>query len=246
MEAKIEWIKNHRRELMAGFAVLAVIILIIGLCLSWFVYTKSLSTVGMLKQPSDIRLMGPNATEMSQIDLSYDPKTDVHTDEKTGKKIVELRRALCVKTEKPNTAYTLFLARTTNIDGLNIKLYKATDVTKSEEAAKADVTGYDGINKYYAWNKDGSELLKDWTPLNKLNDELLADPSKDDKTFGKNLGVDLLQRHASPVYWRSNGTFNSGDDSVDRYIIEFSWEETQKETDVIYLIANSAGASANN
>ena len=33
MTSAINWVKEHRRELMAAFAALAVIVLIIGLCL---------------------------------------------------------------------------------------------------------------------------------------------------------------------------------------------------------------------
>ena len=84
MESIRDWATGHRRQLMVIFVLLAVVVLLIGLGLSWFVHNKSLSTVGMLQTPSDIKLMGPNATEMTQIDLSYDPETDVKSE--NGKK----------------------------------------------------------------------------------------------------------------------------------------------------------------
>ena len=243
MESIRDWASEHRRQLMVIFVVLAVIVLLIGLGLSWFVHNKSLSTVGMLQTPSDIKLMGPNATEMTQIDLSYDPETDVKSE--NGKKVVHLTRPFCVKTDKKGTSYNLLLARTTNISGLEIRLHKATDVSSGSTAdAVADVKGVTGINSHYAWNKNGDDLIPSGYYINKIDDSMLADTAHDSQTFDKQLGVDKLQRNASPVYWKANGPFSSGANGIDNYIIELSWPEDQSETDIIYLIANSGGASS--
>lgn len=243
MDSIRDWASEHRRQLMVIFVVLAVVVLLVGLGLSWFVHNKSLSTVGMLQTPSDIKLMGPNATEMAQIDLSYDPETDVKSE--NGKRVVHLTRPFCVKTDKEGTSYNLLLARTTNISGLEIRLYKATDVSSGSTAdAAADIKGVTGINSHYAWNKDGDDLIPDGRYINKLSESMLADTEHDSQTFEKALGVDKLQRNASPVYWKANGPFASGANGVDNYIIELSWPEDQSETDIIYLIANSGGASS--
>lgn len=243
MESIRDWATEHRRQLMVIFVLLAVVVLLIGLGLSWFVHNKSLSTVGMLQTPSDIKLMGPNATEMTQIDLSYDPETDVKSE--NGKKVVHLTRPFCVKTDKEGTSYNLFLARTTNISGLEIRLYKATDVSSgSTKDATADVKGATGVNSHYAWNKSGNDLIPDGRYINKLPKSMLADPDHDSQTFEKVLGEDKLQRNASPVYWKANGPFKSGTNGIDNYIIELSWPEDQSETDIIYLIANSGGATS--
>lgn len=241
MESIRDWAIEHRRQLMVMFVVLAVVVLLIGLGLSWFVQNKSLSTVGMLQTPSDIKLMGPNATEMTQIDLSYDPETDVKSE--NGIRVVHLTRPFCVKTDKVGTSYNLLLARTTNISGLKIQLFKAADVSNgSTEDAKADVKGVTGINGHYAWNKSGNDLSGHY--INKLSGSMLADTDHDSQTFEKALGTDSLQRNASPVYWKANGPFSSGTNGIDNYIIELSWPEDQSETDIIYLIANSGGASS--
>lgn len=243
MESIRDWASEHRRQLMVIFVVLAVVVLLIGLGLSWFVYNKSLSTVGMLQTPSDIKLMGPNATEMAQIDLSYDPETDVKSE--NGKKIVHLTRPFCVKTDQKDTSYNLLLARTTNISGLEIHLYKAKDVTSgSTTDVTADVRGVTGINSHYAWNKDGDDLIPNGHYINKLSGSMLADADHDSQTFDRTLGESQLQRNASPVYWKADGSFSSGANGIDNYIIELSWPEDQSETDIIYLIANSGGATS--
>lgn len=243
MDSIWDWASEHRRQLMVIFVVLAVVVLLIGLGLSWFVHNKSLSTVGMLQTPSDIKLMGPNATEMTQIDLSYDPETDVKSE--NGKKVVHLTRPFCVKTDKEGTSYNLLLARTTNISGLEIRLYKAKDVSSGSTAdATADVKGVTGINSHYAWKKAGDDLIKSGHYINKPDDSMLADTGHDSQTFEKALGEDKLQRNASPVYWKADGPFLSGTNGIDNYIIELSWPEDQSETDIIYLIANSGGAAS--
>lgn len=235
MDEKLNWVKEHRRQLMAAFAVLAVIVLIIGLCLSWFVYNKSLSTVGAVKAPSDLKLMGPNATAIEQIDLTYDPKRDVD-----DKGCVTLKKPFCVKSKDADAAYSLFLARTTNINGLKVELYRATAKSNpSSSDVNADVAGLDSSGNPFAWNRtDGKNLITDDGYINKLSTAMKADADWDDKTFDGKLGLDKLDRSASPVYWRLSDQ-NTGNDSVDDYIIELKWQESKKETDVLYLIATA-------
>lgn len=43
-----KWIESHRAQVLAVLVLLAAIVLIVGLSLSWFVGSKSLSTVGKI------------------------------------------------------------------------------------------------------------------------------------------------------------------------------------------------------
>ncbi len=227
------WIQEHRRELMAAFAVLAVIVLIIGLCLSWFVFNKSLSTVGEIKAPAELKLMGPNQTAITEIDLTYDPQKDV----KNG--VVTLKRPFCVKSDTKDARYNLFLAHTTNIKGLGIKLYRAT-AKENPTASDTDaaVAGFDSAGNPFAWTIDDDNIFSQSNYINK-GDDGKADPKYDDQTFESQLGLDNLERSASPLYWKLSGQ-NTGDDCLDNYIIELTWQESQKETDVLYLIASAS------
>ena len=230
MANAIDWAKEHNRGLMAAFAALAVIVLIIGLCLSWFVHSKSLSTVGAIKDPAELKLMGPNETVMTEIDLTYDPQKDV--DEQGN---VTLKKPFCVKSDKQQIAYSLMLAHTTNINGLSIKLYRAeAKQNPSANDTTADVAGLDGGGNPFAWNKTEPEedLLSRGSYINEGTDGK-ADSRYDDQTFGSYAD---LERSASPLYWKLSGQ-NTGADCLDNYIIELKWRETQKETDVLYLIA---------
>lgn len=66
------WIENHRAQALAVLILLAAIALIIGLSLSWFVGSKSLSTVGKIQTPAQLKIMGPNQTSIESIEISYD------------------------------------------------------------------------------------------------------------------------------------------------------------------------------
>lgn len=214
MENKMEWIKDHRRQLMAGFAVFAVLILIIGLCLSWFVYNETLSTVGKIKKPTSIELLGPNATAMEEIDLAYNPKTDVRSDG-----TVTVTRAFSVKTKNDGEGFKLFLAHTTNISGLNVELY----------AANGDLTPSSAEN-----------LISDSGYVNKDKSTGIATADSISKTFGEQ-PKNLVQKNANPLYWAK--TFEQADvdqsTNVHNFIIKFTWNETQKETDVAYVMGQT-------
>ena len=227
-----DWVQEHRRQLMAAFAVVAVIVLIVGLCLSWFVFNKSLSTVGAVKAPADLKLMGPNQTAITEIDLTYDPQNDV---DKDGN--VMIKKPFCVKSDR-ETSYSLMLAHTTNINGLHIELYKAeAEENPGSSDASAEVAGLDNAGKPFAWNKVGENLFSQENYINKDGNDK-ADTAHDSQTFGSNLDSDKLERSASPLYWKL-GNLTINQNSPDNYIIELTWQETQKETDVLYLIASS-------
>lgn len=214
MESKMEWIKDHRRQLMAGFAALAVLILIIGLCLSWFVYNEKLSTVGKIKKPTTIELLGPNATAMEQIDLTYNPKTDVRSDGQ-----VTVKRAFSVKTKNGGEGFKLFLAHTTNISGLKVELFKAD----SSLAPTSD------------------DLISDEGYLNKDNTSGIATTDSISKTFGEQLPEGLVQKNANPLYWAMKFEKSDVDQNtnVHNFIVKFTWNETQKETDVAYVMGQT-------
>lgn len=228
-----DWVQEHRRQLMAAFAVVAVIVLIIGLCLSWFVFNKSLSTVGAVKAPADLKLMGPNQTAITEIDLTYDPQKDI---DENGN--VTLKKPFCVKSDR-ETSYSLMLAHTTNINGLRIELYKAdAKANPSSSDTSAEVAGLDSAGKPFAWNKVGNNLFSQENYINKGAEDGKADTNHDGQTFGSSLDLDKLERSASPLYWKL-GNLSINQNSPDDYIIELTWQESQKETDVLYLIASS-------
>lgn len=235
MSEEQRWYYKYRKELLMAFAVLAVLILIIGLALSWFFGRLSASTVGRVKAPAEISILGPNETYMEQIDLSYD-KSEV----KDG--IVTLERPFCVSS--PSQQFDLFFAHTTNIDNLTIELYTAETVPEGTTGENI-LKGIDSKGDSYTW-KLVSNIFDNSGYLNKQAvDDILANQTGEfhNMTFGT-YDDSKVQDNAEPLYWHKvadapyaktaeEGIF------IGNFVLKLSWVETAKETDIIYLIAKN-------
>lgn len=234
------WASNHRRESLAIMGLAAVLLVVLGFTLGWFVDANRGSTVGKIKEPAELKVLGPNATATEQIDLSYNPEYD---DTKTGN-TVTLKRPFCVQTG--GDGFELQLANTTNIEGLTIELYKAENAGLGD---MPDVSGTAG-GEPYKWKASGADLLTSFAFINKANNDLATEPDAgaNDPTFKDYQSV---QRNARPLYRYKEfdkGELNAktlsdanGNDTLN-FIIKLSWDESAKETDVIYLIArNTSG-----
>ena len=242
-----EWIYEHRGPILASIAVVAAILILIALTLSWFLTNSELSTVGKVDAPAELKIMGPNQTATEQLDLTYDADSD---DAKTTDGKVIRRRAFCVKSGQSEdgkkkafelqvantTNIKLQVANTTNIKDLEVHVYRAT---VNDENAPGDVTGRDGAGKKYSWSK-GAEVTFDGT---------IASDTAKKGTFGDYGNV---QSKSVPTYrWKKfsvDDLKNGGTDPADatNFIIECSWSksENMKESDVAYLIARSAGSQS--
>lgn len=231
-----EWIYEHRGPILAVFAIIAAVLLLLALTLSWFLTNSELSTVGKVDAPADLKILGPNETATEQLDLTYDADSDVTT--KEGR--VCRRRAFCVESGKSNDGkkpFELQVANTTNINGLEVHVYRVKVNGKDEPG---DVVGYNGLNEKYSWSKLENGEVTGFTNI---------DPSQaKSETFGS---YDKVQSNAQPVYrWKQfsakdfNLTGTTDPDDATNFIIEYSWpkSENSKESDVAYLIAKSASA----
>ena len=232
-----EWIYEHRGPILAVFAIIAAVLLLLALTLSWFLTNSELSTVGKVDAPADLKILGPNETATEQLDLTYDADSDVTT--KEGR--VYRRRAFCVESGKSDDgkkkAFELQVANTTNINGLEVHVYRVKVNGKDEPG---DVVGYNGLNEKYSWLKLENGEVTGFTNI---------DPSQAKSgTFG---GYDKVQSNAQPVYrWKQfsvddlNRTDIKDPADATNFIIEYSWpkSENSKESDVAYLIAKSASA----
>lgn len=169
------WVSGHRRESLAIMGLVAVLLVLLGLTLGWFVDANRGSTVGKIKEPAELKVLGPNATATEQIDLSYNPE---YGDTKTGN-TVTLKRPFCVQTG--GDGFELQLANTTNIEGLTIELYKAENTPALQTP---DVIGTAG-GRPYKWKASGTDLLASFTPINDAGDGLATVPVEgaNDLTF---------------------------------------------------------------
>lgn len=221
MTSAKDWIYEHRGPILAALAVIAVVLIIAALTLSWFLTNNSLSTVAKVDSPAELKITVPGESAATQLDLT----NDADYDKPAADGRVYRSRAFSV--DSGGNAFELQVANTTNIKDLSVKIYRAT-VNSSPNAA-GDVKG-DG----YSWNK-GAEVT-DFK-------EIKSDAAKS-QTFGK---YNSIQSNAIPNYrWKKfevsdldqNGNKAA---STTNFIIECSWpkDTNYKETDVAYLIAKS-------
>lgn len=252
------WIENHRAQALAVLILLAAIALIIGLSLSWFVGSKSLSTVGKIQTPARLKIMGPNQTSIEPIEISYD---ESRGDEKKDDGTVTVRRAFCVQSDNGDPAaggqaFELQIANTTNITGLTINVYHVT--VNDPSNTSGTVVGLDGLNQPYSWSTTGDPISFTFINSADATNSLAKKLSDSDPTYGTYKSV---QENARPLYryhkfaeggldgWNGN-TANA----ATNFIIECTWNpgvvtvngktvSNVKETDMVYLIAR--GTSGN-
>ena len=222
MTSAKEWIYEHRGPILAALAVIAVVLIIAALTLSWFLTNNSLSTVAKVDSPAELKITVPGESAATQLDLT----DDADYDKPAADGRVYRSRAFSV--DSGGKAFELQVANTTNISGLSVKIYRVT--VNSSPSAAGDVKG-----SGYSWSK-GDEVtgFKDIDP----------DAAKS-QTFGNYSNV---QTNAVPNYrWKrfevaelDKKTDNEAA-SATNFIIECSWpqEGNYKETDVAYLIAKS-------
>lgn len=246
------WIENHRAQALAVLILLAAIVLIIGLSLSWFVGSKSLSTVGKIQTPAQLKIMGPNQTSIEPIEISYD---ESRGDVKNSNGTVTVRRAFCVQSDNGDPAaggqaFELQVANTTNITGLTINVYRVT--VNDTSNTSGTVVGLDGLNQPYSWSKKGAPIEFHFINSADGTIALAKELEANDPTYGSYAKV---QKNARPLYryqkfagsgldgWNGN-TANA----ATNFIIECTWNpgvvtvngktvSNVKETDMVYLIA---------
>lgn len=249
------WIENHRAQALAVLILLAAIVLIIGLSLSWFVGSKSLSTVGKIQTPAQLKIMGPNQTSIEPIEISYD---ESRGDEKKDDGTVTIRRAFCVQSDNGDPAaggqaFELQVANTTNIRGLTISVYHVTVNDPSNPSGT--VVGLDGLNQPYSWSKKGAPIEFHFINFADGTSALAKELEANDPTYGSYVNV---QKNARPLYRYHEFTKSQLDGYSDKnkranaatnFIIECTWNpgvvtntdgtkvSNVKETDMVYLIA---------
>ena len=236
-----EEMKRTKIKLVLSILLCIAILGFTGGTLAWFRYLQQLNTVALVQIPSKITLSGANRSELQKISLELTPDDDI-----TGEGKVTIRRVFCVES---TANFWLEVIRTTNIEGMDIKIYpvKATN----SDLDSGIVKGTDGVNTYY-YTPDETNLTGAY--LNQVADEEYAIQAGNDKTLhGENyVDGDDVQKNAEPLYWRSgteqsvfdtdysrSGTAADGMDIYYRYyVMELSWNTSDQETDMVYLLAS--------
>ena len=204
------WIYEHRGPILAALAVIAVVLIIAALTLSWFLTNNSLSTVAKVDSPAELKITVPGESAATQLDLT----NDADYDKPAADGRVYRRRAFSV--DSGGKEFELQVANTTNIKDLSVKIYRAT---VNDPSAAGDVKG-DG----YSWSK-GAEVT-DFTPIDDGNGK--------SETFGdyKNVQTIAVPKNR----WKQ---FEAASVTNFIIECSWPQADNYKETDVVYLIAKS-------
>lgn len=231
---KYEAKKRHieRKALMRlTIVALVVLLLVLGLSRAWFVNQNNITTLMQVTEPSPIAIRGPHGEALSALDMSY-TEDDKHGD------TVTIRRVVSVSSNEEK--HKLEIVHTTNLKGLTFKVYAAQENAAGSNSVNAG-------NYTYTYNADNPIAGKYINEGSSTADYKYANDSKHAFNFDQYGNV---QAHAEPIYWLANGSQDgilrdTDNDSVasmylNYYVIEISWTETTKETDIFYLLVKNA------
>ena len=231
-----------KRRILYALALVAMIALLTGATMAWFTYQFRLSSIAKIHPLTYISILEPGDTVLQSIDLSYD-KSEV----KDGS--VELKRPFVIRSE--SELYDLCIAHTTNISGLEIRLYEASSDGSVGNAYLAGIT--EKGTPYY-WNKKNeNNLFTNDNYINKLSTEVWADKGhqahKATFRLTEDEIYDNVQKNAEPLYWvkkKIQGQVRTREEGYyyTNYILEITWNETDKETDILYVIAQTSDTTS--
>lgn len=220
-------------------AIIACLSLLAGIATAWYANQYRLASIAKIHPLTYISILAPGDTVIQSIDLSYD-KSEV-----TGGQVT-IKRPFVVRS---NGKYIdLCIAHTTNIAGLKIKLYEALDNGKQGDAYLAGIT--DKGFPYY-WNKKYNPDVDVFATGKYVNGPYDNTDNDFDDAFNETFRLTIndvynnVQKNARPLYWVKKGYEGSTRDGDTEYyyvnfILELSWFETDKETDILYIIAQTS------
>ena len=232
----------NRGLLIRSLISMAVIVgLLVAATYAWFTDKTNITTLVDVKGPTAIAILGPHGQAQTSLDMSY-TDDDVTTND-DGSKTVTIHRVVSVSS---GAAHQLELAHTTNLKGLSFKIYRAEEVGSEQGKAMTDpVTVEAGT---YTYRYDASAPLEG-AYINKKEEKAdykYADKSMHEQNFDEYTNV---QSHAEPIYWlasdaqasdrKPSDITNLDNDYLTYYVVEISWTETTKETDLFYLLAKN-------
>lgn len=240
-----EEMKRTKMKLVLLILLCAAILGFTGGTLAWFRYLQQLNTVALVQIPSKITLSGANRSELQKISLELTPDDDI-----TGDGKVTIRRVFCVES---TADFWLEVIRTTNIEGMDIKIYPVQTVDSDLILFKPEsgmVKGNDGADVFYYIPNIAEQLIGGY-----LNQDGQIAIQKDEigtMHYKNYVGGDTVQKNAEPLYWRTTGKEvfdrsnyskeNTTDNEIKMYyryyVLELSWDTTAQETDMVYLLAS--------
>ena len=222
-------------------SVIAVLLTTVGVTYAWFAHSASLVTLLEIQPPDAITItpVGEDGTELAALDLDFKEGVDSKKEDGT----ITILRPVRIKSTSP--VHRLEVVHTTNLNQLSFNIYPVTDKGGHFSDRGTPLSGK-------PVNPDPSDPnLAKTEQLNNYKDR------------------DDVEAHAYPLYWladccgdkkyvqeadkskvaievssKKSTEFDAAKQcDVDYYstyyILEISWQETTKETDLFYILAQN-------
>lgn len=230
------------RKILLATAITAILLAGVGASYAWFSQNAAMATLLKVLPPDSITIV-PVASdnvsvELTELDLDFREGLDSKDNE--GK--VSIRRPVCIRSTSP--VHQLEVVHTTNLNDLQFDIYPTT---KTEEGGIV-------VPGQGAAPLSGSYInLQQGEPKLAQQDKL---PNYEES--------DTVELHAYPLYWlaeecaitgyendrqlvtsyREDNVFDPATQTEKTYystyyILEISWKEVNKETDLFYIMAQN-------
>ena len=226
--------KSNRGILMMIITVLITLLITAGLTYAWMSQRAAMTTLLSIEPPDTITIIPTteNGVALKELVLDYNEDTDRKEEDGT----IHIYRPVCIRSTEP--VHQLEIVHTTNLNDLDFHIYPAvkTDNGFSYKLANPLFGEY--------MNQDTNELAKQ---------------EKLDNYQTEDIQNKRVEAHAFPLYWigvncaietkpqsgwqKVNSEIETGPDHKTYYntyyILEISWKETSKETDLFYIMAQN-------
>lgn len=218
--------REKRKIMRMLLPVFAILLSTAGLTYAWLAQRASMTTLLTIQPPDTITII-PTTTdgvELTALDLDYNEDSG---DKKDEDGTIHIYRPVCIKsTEK---IHRLEVVHTTNLNDLGFKIYPAKKIVNNGTVTIQELgSALSGAYK----NQDGTAKLAKQEVLENYDD-----------------ASDVADRNAYPLYWIANdcqADTSNPETGADQkiyystyYILEISWKETTKETDLFYIMAQN-------
>ena len=239
--------KNHskshnKRKLIASASVTAVVLaLVIGLSYAWFFNQSNIATLISIAPPAPIAIKGPHGNSLTSLDLNY-------TEEDKKGDTVTIRRVISI--ENDGSKHRIEIVHTTNLQGLTFKLYAANEVSEGTEGILSE----DNFKyKYDSTSPIAGSYINAAAESNGYKSAVENSNSEHKWNYGE---YENVQKHAEPIYWITSSALEASENNVSSgalegesteentkcltyYVLEISWIEKTKETDIFYVLAQN-------
>lgn len=234
---------SMNKKIVTVILSLAISFLLLGgLTYAWMYRRAAMSTLLKIQPPDTIAIIPTtdDGSELTMLDLDFHENSS----DKNEDGIVTIYRPVCIRSSEP--VHRLEIVHTTNLNDLSFNIYLAQKTIDSNNDVLITANKTILSGEYKNETTEGSKLAKQ---------EVL-------ENYGST--SDVADVHAYPLYWIAVNCVTDGvlsdseitenwqkvtsvqeigaDQKINYntyYILEISWKETSKETDLFYVMAQN-------